>query len=180
VPVPATAPKAASTTVATGAAAPVELAAVDRQDLQPARRAARGGKKIVVQRGDTLMNLAAREYGYATYTVLDIVRAANPGIQDLNRIIAGSEIVFPDPGPSTRVRDDGDDVSVLVATTPILVQAQEFQRMAGSRYRLPADLEPIALGEGRNLYRVSVRQVPDKQQAHQIADSLGTILKDPS
>jgi ankyrin repeat protein len=30
------------------------------QDLQPSRRASRGGKRVTVQRGDTLMNLAAR------------------------------------------------------------------------------------------------------------------------
>jgi len=150
------------------------------QDLQVRPRTSGGGKKILVQRGDTLMNLAAREYGYATYTVLDVVRSANPDIQDVNRIIAGSELVFPDPGPRVRVSDSGGDVSVLVATTPALGQAQEIQRLVGSRYHLPADLEPVALGDGRSLYRVSLRKVPDQSQAMQIAESLGSILRDPS
>jgi len=173
------APNAPSARVVTAAAEP-RAATPGRQDLQPTRRVSRTGKKILVQRGDTLMNLAMREYGNATYTVLDVLRGANPGIQDVNRIIAGSEIVFPDPGPGTRVHSDGDDVSVLVLTTPVLVQAQEIQRLAGSRYQLPVDLEPIPLGDGRSLYRVSLRQVPDKQQAQQIAESLGSILRDPS
>lgn len=133
-----------------------------------------------MQRGDTLMNLAAREYGNVTYTALDVVRSANPGIQDVDRIIAGSAIVFPDPGPVSRVTGSGDDLTVLVGTTPALAQAQELQRMVGARYRMPADLEPIPLGEGRNLYRVSLRNIPDPSQARQIAESLGTILKDPS
>lgn len=150
------------------------------QDLQVPPRQDRAAKRILVQRGDTLMNLAAREYGYSTYTVLDVVRSANPGIQDVNRIIAGSEIVFPDPGPGVRVSGEGDDVSVLVATTPVLGQAQEIQRLVGGRYRLPADLEPVALGDGRSLYRVSLRKVPDQTQALQIAESLGSILRDPS
>jgi len=152
----------------------------NRQDLQAAGRPGRASKRILVQRGDTLMNLAARQYGYSTYTVLDVVRAANPGIQDVNRIIAGSQIVFPDPGPSARVVSNDDGVSVLVATTPALYQAQEIQRLVGSRYRLPADLEPVALGDGRSLYRVSLRQVPDETQALKIAESLGSILRDPS
>jgi hypothetical protein len=152
----------------------------NRQDLQPARHPSRPGRKVLVQRGDTLMNLAAREYGNANYTVLDVVRGANPRIQDVNRIMAGSELLFPDPGPGSRVQSTDEGVSVLVATTPVLGQAQEFQRMAGLRYRLPADLEPIALGDGRSLYRVSLRQVPDKQQALQIAESLGPILRDPT
>ena len=71
-------------------------------------------------------------------------------------------------------------VSVLVATTPALFQAQELQRVVSSRYRLQADLEPIALGDGHSLYRVSLRQVPDQMQAQQIAESLGSILRDPS
>jgi len=135
---------------------------------------------VLVQRGDTLMNLTAREYGTATYTLIDVVRTANPGIQDVDRIIAGSEIVLPDPGPVARVSGNGDDLTVLVGTTPALAQAQELQRLVGARYRLPADLEPIPLGEGRNLYRVSLRNIPDASQARQIAESLGTILRDPS
>jgi hypothetical protein len=67
-----------------------------------------------------------------------------------------------------------------VATTPALYQAQEIQRLVGTRYRLPADLEPVALGDGRSLYRVSLRQVPDETQALAIAESLGSILRDPS
>ena len=167
-------------------AEPVQIAALPpgarsgSQDLQPARRPVRGGKRIQVQRGDTLMNLTAREYGTATYTLLDVVRSANPGIQDVDRIIAGSEIVMPDPGPVSRLTGNGDDLTVLVGTTPALAQAQELQRLVGARYRLPADLEPIPLGEGRNLYRVSLRNIPDPSQARQIAESLGTILKDPS
>ena len=169
-----------SARLVTAAVEPSAPATQGRQDLQPPRRVSRSGRKILVQRGDTLMNLAMREYGNANYTVLDVLRGANPGIQDVNRIIAGSEIVFPDPGPGTRVHSSGDDVSVLVVTTPVLVQAQEIQRMAGSRYQLPVDLEPIPLGDGHNLYRVSLRQVPDKQQALEIAESLGSILRDPS
>src|SRR5690606_22683574 len=79
-------------------------AARDSQDLQPqTQRPGKRGKRVRVQRGDTLMNLATREYGTATYTTLDVVRAANPEIRDVNRIIAGSELIFPDPGPSSRV-----------------------------------------------------------------------------
>src|SRR5690606_13828520 len=134
--------------------APDRVASVDRaaasptasQDLQLAQRTSRGGKRVRVQLGDTLMNLVAREYGYATYTLLDVVRAANPDIQDVNRIIAGSEIVFPDPGPTARVIEEGDGTAVLVATTPVLLQAQEIQRRMNSRYQLPADLEPVAIG----------------------------------
>jgi general secretion pathway protein A len=164
--------------VSVAEAAPPPRAAT--QDLKVRQQPARSAKRILVQRGDTLMNLAAREYGYATYTVLDVVRSANPGIQDVDRIIAGSELLFPDPGPGIRVSDADGDVSVLVATTPVLGQAQEIQRLVGTRYRLPADLEPVALGDGRSLYRVSLRKVPDQTQALQIAESLGSILRDPS
>lgn len=151
------------------------------QDLQATKRAVKpAGKRVLVQRGDTLLNLATREYGFANYTTLDVLRVVNPDIKDVNKIIAGSEILFPDPGPGARVLDDRGRLSVLVATTPILVQAREIQRSIGSRFRLPAELEPIPLGGGRNLYRVSLRQLPDRTRALQVAESLGTILKDPS
>ena len=163
--------------VVTSAPAPARAAS---QDLQLSRRAVLSGKRVQVQLGDTLMNLAAREYGGSTYTALDVVRSANPGIQDVDRIIAGSEIVFPDPGPGSRVTGEGDELTVLVGTTPALGQAQELQRLAGARFRLRADLEPIPLGDGRNLYRVSLHNVPSQAQAREIAESLGSILEDPS
>jgi len=149
------------------------------QDLQAKRRKVRGGQRVQVQLGDTLLNLAAREYGSSTYTALDVVRSANPSIRDVDRIIAGSEIVFPDPGPGARVSGQGEDLAVLVGTWPVLAQAQDLQRMATARYGLPADLEPIPLGDGRNLYRVSVRNLADQAQARAIAEELGSILRDP-
>jgi phage tail protein X len=180
-PAPEAGPPAPEAVAAIAPPVPTDLdAAPRRQDLQPDRTAARTAKRIRVQRGDTLMNLATREYGVANYTTLDVVRSANPGIQDVNRIIAGSEIVFPDPGPRARLVDARDGVSVLVATTPVLTQAQELQRVVGTRFRQPADLEPVVLGDGRSLYRVSLRRVGDRAQAMRIAEALGSILQDPS
>ncbi|MBM4243785.1 MAG: hypothetical protein FJ148_08215 [Deltaproteobacteria bacterium] len=162
-----------------GGADVLSAARLAPQDLQPRQRTERGGRRVQVQLGDTLMNLAAREYGSSTYTALDVVRSANPSIRDVDRIIAGSEIVFPDPGPGARVSGRGEDLVVLVGTSPALAQAQDLQSLASARYGLPADLEPIPLGDGRNLYRVSVRNLVGQAQARAIAEELGSILRDP-
>jgi len=47
-------------------------------------------------------------------------------------------------------------------------------------YDTPSFSHQPPLGDGRSLYRVSLRKVPDQTQALQIAESLGSILRDPS
>lgn len=55
-----------------------------------------------VQRGDTVSQLLAREfggYGSKFYQEgIKLFKAANPGIKDLDRIYAGQKVVIPDPG----------------------------------------------------------------------------------
>jgi LysM repeat protein len=59
-------------------------------------------KSYLVQRGDTVSRLLAREYGrYGSKSYQEgvkLFKAANPGIKDLDRIYAGQKVVIPDPG----------------------------------------------------------------------------------
>jgi len=150
------------------------------QDVQDSPVAADvAGKRIVVHQGDTLYELAWRTYGTANYTTLDMLRAANPGIRDVNRIVAGRVLTFPDPGPEARVVSESGSTSVLALTTPEVSQAEGVQRKLQEQYGEKVDIEPVVLGEGQRLYRVSLRDLQGESRARSIAESLGTILKDP-
>ena len=137
------------------------------------------GQQIRVHTGDTLYQLAWRTYGAANYTTLDMLRAANPGITDVNRILAGRVLAFPDPGPEARIVGDGNSLTVLAVTTPEISQAQGVQRKLQGQYGDKVRLEPVLLGEGQRLYRVSLRDLQGESQARSIAESLGPILHDP-
>ena len=50
----------------------------------------------VVKEGDVLYRMAADVYGFATNEVLQRVVERNPGITDVNRILVGTTIRFPD------------------------------------------------------------------------------------
>jgi len=130
------------------------------------------------RRGDTLMNLAAREYGSATFTTLDVVKAANPGVQDVNKIVAGTQLTFPDPGPSARIIPRGKGLSVIVLTTPNQQRALATQRELQARYSAPVEVETVDLSDGRTLYRISMGQYQESAQALKAAESLGNILSD--
>jgi phage tail protein X len=136
-------------------------------------------KLVEVHSGDTLSNLATRAYGRANYTTLDMLRARNPGIGDIDRILKGVSIEFPDPGPASRILQGDDGIAVLVLTTPQLVEALAIQESLGKRYDLPIELRPMELGKRRDLYRVSIRPRGGPQEALEIARNLGSILEDP-
>jgi hypothetical protein len=157
---------------------PIPLQAGRRDAATTATGAPR--RQISVARGDTLHELAARRYGSSNLTTLDMLRAANPEIRNIDLIIAGSGLVFPDPGPESRVLRQNDGYAVLAVTTPALSNALAVQSSLEDRLDKPVSLERVE-GEGRvSLYRVSVRGIGDRGEAVDIAERLGPILRDPT
>jgi general secretion pathway protein A len=135
-------------------------------------------KLVQVRSGDTLSILATRAYGRANLTTLDMLRSRNPGIADIDLIVAGERLEFPDPGPTARLLQGEGGLAVLVLTTDELVEALAMQETLEQRFALPVDLKPMELGRRRDLYRVSIR-APGEQKALEIASNLGSILEDP-
>lgn len=50
----------------------------------------------VVKKGDNLFRLTKKVYGYADDKLIERVRQNNPRIKDINKILIGDEIVFPE------------------------------------------------------------------------------------
>jgi len=159
---------------------PAELP-IPLQPRRPSDARSEGPRDHVsVARGDTLHELASRRYGSSNLTTLDMLQAANPEIQSMDLIIAGSGLVFPDPGPASRVLRESGGFSVLAVTTPVLAQALAVQSSLEDRLGRPVSLERVENRNRENLYRVAVRGLGDQDQAMQIADDLGSILRDPT
>ena len=135
---------------------------------------------VAVAPGDTLTEMAARHYGTANLTTLDMLRVVNPEVRDFDLIIAGSGLDFPDPGPEARIVPDGRGYAVLALTTQALSRALAVQSSLEDRLGQAVSLERVATRTGPSIFRVSVRGLTDPVRAADIAEGLGPILRDPS
>lgn len=135
---------------------------------------------VAVAPGDTLTELAGSHYGRTNLTTLDMLRATNPEIRDVDLIIAGSGLEFPDPGPSSRILADGSGYSVLALTTQTLSRALAVQSSLEDQLGRPVSLERVATRGGPSVFRVSIRGLSNRRDAAEIAGGLGPILKDPA
>jgi nucleoid-associated protein YgaU len=88
-PIPAPAPVAISAAASARPAPVVSLGTVSAS--APPAVATR-----VVKKGDTLLRLALDVYGFPVDEVFQRVREQNPAISNVNWILAGTEIRFPD------------------------------------------------------------------------------------
>lgn len=156
------------------------LAAARPPERASPPRPPRPADTVAVAPGDTLTELAARRYGATNLTVLDMLRVVNPDVRDVDLIIAGSGLEFPDPGPEARILPDGRGYAVLAMTTQTLSRALAVQSSLEDRLARPVSLERVATLGGPSIFRVSVRGLSDRSQASDIAEGLGPILRDPS
>jgi len=155
--------------------APVKAPAPTKAESpEPAR------PNVSVAPGDTLLELAARRYGTSNLTTLDMLKLVNPGIRDVDLIIAGQGLLFPDPGPASRVLRDDAGYTVLAMTTQTLSRALALQSSLEDQLDRPVSLERVSTPGGPSQFRVSVRGIGEHAEAAAIATALGSILRDPS
>jgi general secretion pathway protein A len=71
-------------------------AAVHSLSAGTARPAKRYPITRIAERGDTLSSLARDVYGFCDQRILERIKASNPFIKNINMILAGHEILFPE------------------------------------------------------------------------------------
>ena len=130
-----------------------------------------------IQLGDTLAGMATVVYGRQSYTLLDMIQAANPGLDDPSRIIAGGVVLFPSLDAANRIVPGADgQLRVIALTTPSLRRAlarqSELQKSLG---RL-VEIETVSLYDGPDLYRVFLPSFSSPDIALRTAQSLGPLL----
>jgi phage tail protein X len=133
---------------------------------------------VTVRPGDTLAEIALRVYGRQTYTLLDLLGAVNPEIEDPSRIIAGAVLLFPSLEAQTRiVTADGGDLQVIALTTPSLRRALAAQNQLQSRMNRTVEIRTLSLHDGPDLYRVFLGAFTSPDEASRAADRLGPVLQ---
>ena len=133
---------------------------------------------VEVEFGDTLAAMATRVYGRHSYTLLDLIQAANAAIEDPSRIIAGTMVVFPTLRPETRVILDAQGEYLVVSlTTPSLSQALSEQGRLQREHQQAVEIQTVSLYDGPELYRVYLPAFPTRAEAIAAASLLGPVLK---
>ncbi len=110
----------------------------------------------VVRVGDSVSGIAMRKYGQASYTVLDLLKIANPEVADIDSISVGQTIRLPELGEGYPVlKESGGKYSLLVVSSPHLGKAKDLQAALRAR-GFDAKVSNTSVGSGKPLYRVVV------------------------
>ena len=119
---------------------------------------------VVVRNGDSMSQIAARKYGQASYTILDLLKLANPELTDMDVIAVGQTIKLPELGEGFPILNDGTgQYALLVFSTPQEHRASSFQKVLRGR-GLDAHVLGADIGSQKRMYRVVLSGFKDRDE----------------
>jgi general secretion pathway protein A len=157
-------PKAAPAPAGTAGAAAAGAGAADIPEL--GRRLRLDGMQfaqVVVRDGDSMSGIAMRKYGQATYTILDLLKLANPELKDIDLIGIGQTIRLPELGDTFPILSDGSGrYSLLVYSSRQAKRASALQNALRSR-GFDARISQGSIGYQKPVFRVVVPGGGDRE-----------------
>ncbi|MCX8072578.1 MAG: AAA family ATPase [Candidatus Binatia bacterium] len=135
-------------------------------------------KNLVVRPGDSLSGIARARYGQSSYTILDLIKLANPQVRDVDWILPGQTLRLPDlhEGPPV-VREAPDRYVLLIFTTPNGQRAQALAQ-ALRRHGFESEIRPTELGTQKRVFRVTVRAGSTRSDALSTGLALQRVLRE--
>jgi type II secretory pathway predicted ATPase ExeA len=136
-------------------------------------------KAVVVSWGTTLSRIASETYGSNKMLLaMDILKEANPDIQDANWILAGKNLTVPPLTRETLIRQQGDNSYQFILDSFAKSRDAEIfsKAVRGSGYE--TTIVPHQISQTLTLYRVEIRGLKSQQAAYQaweVATSKGWI-----
>lgn len=135
-------------------------------------------KSFTVRPGDSLSSIARARYGQSSYTILDLIKLANPQVQDVDWIVPGQTLELPELGEGPPIlRDAPASYSLLVFSTPNQGRAHALAGALRQR-GFDAQVRSADLGAQKKLFRVTVRAGVAREEAQQVAAALQRVLRD--
>jgi type II secretory pathway predicted ATPase ExeA len=114
-------------------------------------------EQLVVHDGDSMSEIARRKYGQSSYTVLDLLKLANPEMEDVDVIAPGETVQLPELRDGFPVLTDGAGrYALLVFSTPNAGRANTLSKALRGRGFDAHVSSPISLGAQKSVYRVTV------------------------
>jgi general secretion pathway protein A len=137
-------------------------------------------RRIQVRPGDSISQIATNTYGQASATMLDLMKMANPSIRDIDIISVGQEIRLPqlDQGLAVLQQPNGQ-YALLVLSTPAEARAREIGR-ALRKHGFEARVGKADFGGGRDVWRVVIGDLNDRNSAQSVGKQLQRVVRDDS
>jgi general secretion pathway protein A len=132
----------------------------------------------VVRIGDSMSNIALRKYGQATYTILDLLKLANPQLRDIDQIAVGQTIRLPELGEQFPVLDEGSGrYALLVFSTAHASRAGNLQKALRSR-GFDAHVSEGSVGFRKPVFRVVVPGFADRDEVAAVSKQLQKLFRE--
>jgi phage tail protein X len=173
-PEPAAAPRVPDTRATSGSkheAAPISSARTaetePRAAEEPVTALVPGKRPVLVPQGGTVSNLAYQAYGRYNTLAIDLIKEANPHIQDLDWIRSGEQIWLPPLNAQTLVRSQGDGSYRIVLASFLSQAAADKLGELIRRRGFEPTITPRQVTRQLALYRVEIAGVPSRSAAEQ-------------
>ncbi|MBI4514405.1 MAG: AAA family ATPase [Deltaproteobacteria bacterium] len=136
-------------------------------------------ERVIVQPGDSVSRIALKKYGQANYTILDLLKLANPNLRDVNVIAVGQALQLPDLSESSVVSAGDRRFGVLVYSTTEAARAAALDaalRARGQRSRVSR----AELGAGRPIFRVVIEGFAERNAAAAASKEVQRLFREDS
>jgi len=150
--------------------------AQEGSDANTEARQSNGGAQqndtVVVSWGSTISHIATEVYGKdRLFLAMDILKEANPGVQDLNWIIAGQNLALPALTRETLLRKMPDDTyRLIVGSFQTPQDAQKLSREMKSK-GYETDISQHRISNKIVLHRVEIKGLANRATANQAWDA---------
>jgi hypothetical protein len=126
---------------------------------------------VVVSWGTTISRIATEAYGRNRMLLaMDILKEANPGIEDVNWIVAGQNLSLPPLTRDTLLRRQSDDsYSLVLDSFSKRQEAERFSKAVTAKGYDPT-ISQRQISPKIVLYRVEIRGLKNQQAAYQAWD----------
>jgi general secretion pathway protein A len=134
--------------------------------------------EVLVRGGDSMSAIALRKYGHATYTILDLLKLANPELKDINLISVGQKIRLPELGDGFPILSDGRGrYSLLVYSSQSNSRAAAVQNALRSR-GFDARVNQGSVGYQKPVFRVVISKGDDREELIGLGRQLQKLFRE--
>jgi type II secretory pathway predicted ATPase ExeA len=126
---------------------------------------------------DSISQIAIRQYGQASPTILDLMKMANPKVADINQISPGQTLRLPQLEQGlVLLRQSDEQYGLLLISLTSRGRANEI-RSALLRQGFGARVSPANLGGGQTVWRVIIGDLENRDVALQVGADLQQLFR---
>jgi LysM repeat protein len=136
------------------------------------------GESVTVRAGDSISAIAIRKYGQASCTTLDLLKLANPTLENIDVISVGQKIEVPALVEGLPLLREGDGKYALLLLSSPQQRHVNSLGVVLSKKGFRAEVRRTNFGTGRTVYRLLVPGIQDRELARQMGDKLKRLFRE--